>query len=86
MDRGGKFQGLYKGRRISYSSQRNKLRLSHIEQDMENENPFSEDEGYLDYVEASKSKQRRRPQSSEPGEARRKNQEGIRRFRRRANS
>lgn len=85
MDGSSKFQGLYKGRKINHRSQRNRLRLSDIESELEDNNSFKPDTGYVSYVEIVKPKQRRRSQPGEFGETRRKNQEGVRRFRGRSN-
>ena len=86
MDGTRKFPSVYKGRILDRGSQRNRIRLSEIEFDMESENNYKDDSGYISYVQVGKPKQGRRTQPEESGKTRRKNQEGVRRFRPRSQS
>ena len=88
MDRTRKFQGVYKEGHVDSSTQRDLVRLSSIEQGLEDS--YSDEEcgtsGYTGYVKTIKSDKRQGTQPWEPRKSSRKNQEGVRRFRWRFNN
>jgi len=85
MDKRTRLQSIHSESEVSSSTQRDMLRLSSAEQDLEDFDQAEPSAGYTGYVKTIKPKQRRGTQSGEVGKAGRKNQEGVRRFRGRPN-
>ena len=86
MDKRKRLETIYSESGTADWAQWDQLRLPDIEQVLGDEDNFETDERYAHHVEVIKPKQGRRTQPKEPGYTRRKNQEGIRRFRSRDNS
>ena len=84
MDKRKRVETIYSESGTADWSQWDQLRLSTVEQALGDEDNFEPDERYSHNVEVIKPKQGRRTQPKELGYTRRKNQEGIRRFRPRA--
>ena len=86
MDGSRKLQRVYQESNIDSGTQRDQLRLSDIEQTLEDLDNNVPGAGYTGYVKTIKSDKRQGAQPWEPSKSSRKNQEGVRRFRWRLNN